>query len=169
MARNIDRQDFNERLGDGRARFQVWGGARAEYFKGYLEVHLKSERPDRTILLCGGNNLPTGRANPVPVEEIANDIIDAGLLCRKYNVGEIYISSILPRKQFYMQKRREKLNQVLSKLCEQHNFFFIDNNNITLNEHILRSDGVHLNKDGSDLLSKNFVDHLNGLYRERES
>ena len=164
MARNIDRQDFDQRLGDGRARFQIWGGARAEYFKGYLEVHLKSEQPNRTILLCGGNNLPTSRANPQPVEEIANHIIEAGLLCRKYNVEEIYVSSILPRKQFYMQKRRDKLNKILSGLCDEHGFVFINNNNITLNEHI-GTDGVHLNSDGTDLLSKNFIDHLNGIHR----
>ena len=40
-----------------------------------------------------------------------------------------------------------------------HNFYFIDNTNISL-EH-LASDGVHLNDEGTIRLANNFLDVLN--------
>ncbi len=141
-------------------RFQRWGGARAEYFQHYMKPHLKEERPDEVVLLLGGNNLPTKRDSPTPVEEIADNIIKCGLLCKQYHVKKVYVSSILPREMAYMQARRKKLNDLLSSLCCEHGFEFILNDNIVLSEHIWH-DGVHLNGEGSLVLAENFLRHLN--------
>ena len=91
---------------------------------------------------------------------IANDIIEVGVICKRYNVSNIFISSILPRQLAYLQGRRKELNDILRNLCTLHNFTFIDNDNIILRKHIL-NDGVHLNHNGSTLLARNFWDNLN--------
>ena len=127
-----------------------------------MDTHLDEQRPESVILLAGGNDLweCARRINPTPVREIADHIIEAGKTCKRYNVENIYISSVLPRSSFYLQLKRKELNTILRDLCEENDFIFIDNKNIILSEHI-SNDGVHLNNVGSDLLANNFLHHLN--------
>ena len=91
---------------------------------------------------------------------VANDIIEGGLICRRYGVTNIMISRVLPRVNFYFQLYRKQLNDMLRDLCETHGFIFIENRNIILKDHLVK-DGVHLNYVGSDLLFNNFQDILN--------
>ena len=135
-------------------------GGKARNIKRYIVSHLEEERPDSVIILAGGNDLPTSRNNPLPVLRIANDIMEIGIACKKFNVSNIFISSVLPRQLVYLQKRRKELNGILRNLCIVHNFVFIDNENIILREHILK-DGVHLNDSGTILLARNFLNNLN--------
>ena len=160
ITKGIRVNEFNEYLIEGEARFQRFHGGRVKHFKNYLATHLEEERPSTVVLQAGGNDLPTTRKNPTPVSEIANSIIEAGLMCRQYGVSRILISSVLPRAQAYMQGRRRELNDVLRILCEKHRFIFIENNDIILKEHIC-GDGVHLNDARSTLLARNFLTHLN--------
>ena len=99
MTRGIDVGRFNQYYHKGTARFQRWRGGRAEHIKHYLETHLKDEKPDTVLLQYGGNNLPTRRNNPIPVVTIANDIIEGGQICKKNGVRDVFVSSVMPRKQ----------------------------------------------------------------------
>ena len=159
MTRSIRINEFNKYYRSGNAEFRRFHGGKVRHIKDYVPTHLKNP-PDSVIILAGGNDLPTPKEKPVPVLEIANDIIEAGIICEKHGVQEIYISSVLPRKVSYMQRRGNELNDILKSLCYLHNFTFIDNYNIT-HEHLLQ-DGVHLSNFGSDILANNFLDLLNG-------
>ena len=75
-------------------------------------------------------------------------------------MSKVFISSVLARQLAYLQSRRKELNDILRNLCLLHNFTFIENENIILKEHILK-DGVHLNNNGTVLLARNFLKHLN--------
>ena len=141
------------------------------HIKHQVETHLYEERPDAAIILAGGNDLPTNRYKPTPIVNIANDIMDIAHTCKKYEVSDICISSVLPRREGYMngdmERRRNELNEVLRSLCDIHNYVFIDNDNgsdrITLSEHIDR-DGVHLNKKGDRVLAQQFSNVLNKIH-----
>ena len=119
-----------------------------------MTAHLKEERPDSVIILAGGNDLPTSKKKPTSVVDITNHIIGIGVICARYNVSKVIISSVLPREEAYMQLRRKEVNDLWRNWCEINNFTFIENKNIILCKHILR-DGVHLNNVGSDLLANN--------------
>ena len=160
MTKNIDYNDFNENYNKGTARFQRWPGGKARHFKYYVAPHLAEERPDTVIIQAGGNDLPTKKSSPTPVLDIANHIIDAAVVCRKYDVRNIFISSVMPRNLPYMQHRRRDLNMLLKNLCTINNFIFIDNSNILLKEHI-SNDGVHLNHSGTVILANNLLQYLN--------
>ena len=122
------------------------------------------------MLLAGGNDLPTSRGvKPTPVIDIANQIMDSALLCKKYGVKDVIVSSILPRKESYSkdtEKRRLEVNDILQSLCDINNMVFLDNDigddKITYPRHMY--DGVHLTDEGSDLLSRKFGYILNALH-----
>ena len=88
-------------------------------------------------------------------------------MCKKYDVQNICVSSVLPREDFYLQLRRKELNNVLRSLCDLYNFTFIDTDlgedRIILSKHIDR-DGVHLNALGSEMLAHIFGNALNSIH-----
>ena len=132
-----------------------------------METHLYDERPDSVIILAGGNDLPTKRGNPSSLAVIASHIMDIAMMCKKYAVSNICVSSVLPRQDFHLQLRRRELNNSLRSLCDLYNFTFIDTdhgeNRIVLSEHI-DHDGVHLNTLGSEVLAQRFGSVLNRIH-----
>ena len=80
---------------------------------------------------------------------------------KNYGVTNVGISSILPRVFCTFQRNRHILNGLLRDLCDEHDFNFIDNDNILLQEHIDK-DGIHLNGEGTDIFARNLVEYLNG-------
>ena len=88
-------------------------------------------------------------------------------MCKKYDVQNICVTSVLPREDFHLQLRRKELNDILGSLCELYGFIFIDmdhgEDRIILSDHIDR-DGVHLNSLGSEVLAHRFGSVLNRIH-----
>ena len=162
ITKGIRRNEFNDHYQRGTASFRRYHGDRVRHIKEYLWTHLEESRPKTVILHMGGNDLPTPRGEtPRSIDEIANDIMEAGDTCRRYGVRDIFVSSVVVRKQLYAQRRCEELNACLRELCTSHGFIYIDNSNIKL-EHLY--DGVHLNSEGTILLASNYLSYLNSFY-----
>ena len=162
ITKGINNRDFNEHFeGEGSASFRRFHGGLARQIKEYLWVHLSEVRPESVIIQTGGNDLPTPRSNPVPVVDIASEIIQSGLICREYGSKNIFISGVPTRRAHYMQVRCRELNDILMEQCKAHGFIFIDNTNINTSH--LQHDGVHLTNEGSVLLAKNYLFSLNSL------
>ena len=136
-------------------------GGKVRHIKDYITTHLRENRYETVLLQIGSNDIPTPRSNPVPVEEIAKIIIDTGLMCREYGVKDVLIAGIIPRRQWYTFNRCAELNKILIAECKLHNFIFIDNSNV-LPTH-LHSDGIHLNDEGSEVLTQNYLFSLNSI------
>ena len=114
------------------------------------------------MIHVGTNDLPTKKDEPSSIEKIANDIIQIGVTCKAHGAEEIIISNVILRKSaFYLQKRRSSLNTLLSKLCRENGFKYLDNNNI-IEEHLAK-DNLHLNPNG-EVLHENFLNMLNNLF-----
>ena len=167
ITRGINPNGFNKKLEGGSATFHKFNGKKAHHIRQYIPVHLEEEghlgrKVDSVVIVAGGNDIPMGKFNSMPVSKIADNLIEAGLLCKEeYGVEHVYISSVLPRTSVYYQLRRKELNNSLKERCRSYGFTFIDNANIILKHHI-GPDGVHLNKAGSSLLCRNFHRYLNG-------
>ena len=115
------------------------------------------------VLQCGGNDLPTSKANPTPVDNIAKNIIDTAKICENHGAEHILICGIITRNnRGYMEKRRTELNALLKDMCYDLGYIYIDNNNIE-HEHLF-NDGVHLNQEGSYILAKNLLHALNNVF-----
>ena len=161
ITKGINVRQFNDRYKMGTARFRRFHGAKSKYMKHYVLPTLVDEKPQVVLLQCGGNDLPTSRKNPTPVVDIANHIIDTAKICENYGADSVLISSIITRKQGYMERRRTELNRVLKEMCYDYGFIYVDNDNIKY-EHLY--DEVHLNHDGSDILGTNFLHALNNVF-----
>ena len=78
------------------------------------------------MLQCGGNDLPTTKVNPTPVETIAKYIVDTAKICENHGAAQILISGIITRKkQAYMEKRRIDLNNLLQDMCYDLGYIYI--------------------------------------------
>ena len=162
ITKGINRNDLSERYeGEGQLSFRRFPGAKASHIKDYMPTHLAEIKPETVIIQAGGNDLPTPRSNPVPVEEISKVIMECGLLSRSYGVKNVLVSGVLPRKQYYTHSRCKELNKILQEQCRANGFVYIDNSNIDVS-HLY--DGVHLNQEGSVLLRDSYLLELNGLY-----
>ena len=154
-------RDFNiakfRRDCKGEVNLHKFHGKKARHFKTYVRAHMPEEKPDIVLIQAGGNDLPTKST----VLQIANDIIEAGIVCKEMGASKVLISSVLPRRDFHLQLKRRELNSVLKSMCEVHNFTFISNERMVLSQHI-SSDDVHLNDLGTELLQNTFVSYLNG-------
>ena len=155
MTKNIDVGDFNEKYTGGRANFHRFHGKKARHFQHYIPVHMEEDKPDKCVILAGGNDLPGKNT----VLEIANSVMEAAITCKNHGAAEVLVCSVLPRSDFYCQLKRHELNRLLRDLCRIQNFIFIDNCNMSL-DHI-SFDGVHLNKAGTDQLQLNLLSYLN--------
>lgn len=147
--------------GEGTISFRRFPGAKVRNILGYIPSDLADTKPESVIIQAGGNDLPTPRGNPVPVETIANGIMQAANMCSRYGVKNVYVAGVLTRKQYYIKERCENLNKILQEQCLLNGFYFIDNSAIDTQ---FMYDGVHLNNEGSEMLCDNYLSKLNSVY-----
>ena len=96
--------------------FRRFPGAKVRNIR-YIPADLADSKPESVIIQAGGNDLPTPRGNPVPVEMIANGIMQAANMCSRYGVKIVYIAGVLTRKQYYIKERCGNLNKILQDQC----------------------------------------------------
>ena len=70
----------------------------------------------------------------------------------------MFISSILVKRNFPVNAIIRRVNDKLQELCEQFNFKYISNDEVS------REFLCEENDDGVDILVKNFVNNVNDLY-----
>ena len=132
---------------------QSYRGARTSAMKHHANASLEF-KSDIFILHCGTNDL-TLEKTP---ETIATDILEIGLQLKSDN-NDVYISGILTRRDDLNDKGR-KVNDYLKLRCPNYALRYIDNTKVITNRHLNQS-GLHLNKDGTQLLSENFLRVIN--------
>ena len=157
ITKGINVQDFNDAYVNGRAEFHRFRGKKAPHIKNYIKSHLSVEKPDRVLIHVGGNDLPPGpNQRPMPIDELAHHIIEAGEISERFGVKDIYIAGVTARPG--LQGRCYKLNDKLKELCEDRNYTYINNDNISLS-HLY--DKVHIGNPGSKILMENYLRALN--------
>ena len=68
------------------------------------------------------------------------------------------VSGIVPR-NYNMNGKGQKVNDLLKLICAQKNITYIDNSNILPEKH-LNGSGLHLNYRGTIELASNFLDSI---------
>ena len=159
MTRDVPMRKVNVSYTGKKVHLHRFPGKKAHHFKHYIPVHMAEDKPDVCVVLAGTNDLPGKK----PILNIANDIMEAGVTCRELGASTVIVSSVIPRADREdCQRKGQALNKLIKDLCHQHNFIFMENDNISTSHH-LSYDGLHLNKAGSDLLGYNFLWYLNAL------
>ena len=153
ITKGVDVNELNKKYVGNKARIHRFHGKKARHLKHYIPVHMREDKPDVCVIVGGGNDLPEN----TPVLQVANELMEAGITCKRHGASKIVISSVLPRSMH--ESKRAELNRLLYDLCVIHNFVFMDNWNMSL-KHI-SPDGVHLNKSGDQQLLFNLLWYLN--------
>ena len=109
--------------------------------------------PDELIIHCGTNDLKSDTS----AHQKALDIVN---LSQLVNVETAVVFSSLIHRNDELDPKVNEVNVELEKLCHERNIGFINNDNIKPDLH-LNNSRIHLNKQGTALLAKNFLHHLN--------
>ena len=136
-------------------------GAKANEVGHYILPTLDELKPDVMIIHVGTNNLQQPNFDSTT---LASEILDVGQRAVEKGVGTVFISSMTPRKDGYLQRRLEEVNSILERECSSLGFIFISNEAILL-ENVCH-DGVHLLDSGMNVLANNFINYLCTFYGE---
>ena len=90
-------------------------------------------------------------------KELANNIMRIAHTCQQYNIGKIFISSIVTCTKTFADIA--KIHEDIKNMCISNNIEFIEHNHITTKD--LWKDGVHLAKSGKAFLARNLLDRIN--------
>ena len=164
IARNIDRAKISRELNTP-TFVKAFGGCRIAELEHYVTPTLVTNNIEKVIVQVGANHLHPNVHNKFETaEELAAGIIKIGEKCKIEGVEEIFISSLLPQRNTLARRKAYETNVILSVLCEDKGFRFINNENFTVDD--LWKDGIHpiIDKENGDIgsskLSKNYITAL---------
>ena len=160
ILKGVNTNGFNKGYKSKTAKFFKFHGRTSGEIGSYMPVNLEQGLPENVVIAASGNGVPTGPRSSITLQQIVDEVVQSGKLCHDKGVKNVYISSFLPRRSMHYQSRREELNKLLKEQCKTNNFIFMANSNINMTQH-LAEDGVHLNSDGSTLICRNMLYHLN--------
>ena len=156
MAQRIKKKEFYEQI-NGHATLKCFAGATTRYLQHYMLPHIIEECPSTLALHVGTNSLYDNQKTP---EQIANEVIDAGRMAKKFGVDNVIISSLIIRRSpMWIERKRREVNNIIKDRCVINNFLFLDNSNIILDD--ISHDKVHLCDSGSAKFAKNLTSAIN--------
>ena len=154
--RHVKQNLFNQPLVGARANLHWDSGVKTARMTKIADIIIEEEKPD-IVVICVGTNDIYEHAN---AQNIANEIISFGTLCKSRGAKKVFVSAVLPRSNIRLRKVVTQVNDILVASCHAHDFVFIRHqSNITLKD--LSGDGKHLNPNGMKLYASNMVDCIN--------
>lgn len=112
------------------------------------------DNPNHIILHTGTNDIPSEKS----AEQISDEIISLAISLRTPQ-NTVYVSGITDRGDNLNQKVMSVNEIILLRKCQERNIAFIKHE-INSKVHLNRSK-LHLNKKGTAIILKNFIDMLN--------
>ena len=111
------------------------------------------KKPDEVILHIDTNDV---KDNSKSAEVVAAGILNLGTQVREsLPRTKVSFSSItVGQDRHSIQNKIENFNIILKRMCIENNWTYIDNSNI--DHTCLNRRGLHLNKNGSSIISKNY-------------
>ena len=131
-------------------------GSKIEDMQDYLKPLIR-RKPDEIILHIGTNNIRDSTSDP---QTLADGIVNlADLINSSSPSTQISISGLVTRRDnSTFVSKINNTNKRLKAICVSKKWSFIDNSNVNLS--CLNRRGLHLNRNGSSLLSRNFLNHI---------
>ena len=131
----------------------------------YVQPTLKSKKFGAALLHVGVNDLLNDERQD-SVQNLLDNLKQIDLKCKSAGVTRILISGTVVNKKL-TSAYISSVNQLISNMCRNNSFVFIDNNNIPTSG--LFRDGLHLLEMGKRILANNFIDNLNNFLRVRKT
>ena len=128
-----------------------FSGATTQDMKSYIQPTINNA-PDRICLHIGTNDLKSKAPN-----DITNGIVDLAKTVQSTCGAEVVLSELTTCKDAHKESVKS-VNKLLIKYSKQHYWSLVHHSNIT--EKVLNRGGLHLTKQGNELLYKNFASRL---------
>ena len=160
--RNIKIEVMNlNQMSECKIYVKSFSGAKTSCLKDYVKPSLQST-PNHFILHGGTNDLYSNQTSKV----IARKIVDlaTSLKNNHYNVSDSNIILRIDNSKF--NAKRWKVNQILSKLCNEKGIYLIDHSKKIKPNH-LNKGKLHLNKNSSNILSRTFANEISRVFNWR--
>ena len=166
----------------GRVDVNSFVGATAKELKDFhIQPLLKKKDLDAVVIMVGTNSIPAQRTweNGVlvktqqSVDEIAKEILDVGIECRRQGVNDIFINGVVHRdidkdknwhhrnEKARYNERIQKVNDILEAKCVDLGYTFISNDFL---DNSFISDGTHFSAIGTTAFTNNLSSCINYFY-----
>ena len=123
MIKGMRMKEFNSYVKNGYSKLRPFPGATVKQLQHYAIPSLVDETPNQVILHSGCNDVSNRNASP---EQIANDIKVLAEMCRGYGVNKIFVSTLICRKNNYLNENVTRINFSLNLICKEKGFVFKD-------------------------------------------
>ena len=155
MVKHLNGWEMSKKLNANCKVFvKTFSGAKTACMNDYVKPSVRSS-PDHFILHVDTNDLSSDKSS----EEIARSIIDLATSIKSEN-HDVSISNIIIRADDKkLEEKRCEVNNFLGKLCKENNYYLIDHSTRIKRNH-LNKGKLHLNQNGTKLLSDIFVKEL---------
>ena len=138
----------------GTAKVRPFLGATASEVSYHTKSELKKCDFDIAVICAGTNNIPLEQTP----DEIVQEIINAGYMCKDYGVNDIVVSLLTARRGY--ENKVTQVNNLLVDYCRAAHFYFVDHSNITL-DHLY--DGLHIDSKYLYLYANNISQQINAI------
>ena len=160
MIKHLNGWDMSKKVHKSECKVYVksFPGAKTSCMKDYVKPLLRST-PNHFILHVGTNDLNSHQTSEV----IAKEIVDLATSL-KNNQHDVSVSNIILRTDnSKLNAKRCEVNRILCQLCHERNMYLIDHSKKIKPNH-LNKGKLHLNKNGSNILSRTFVNEISRVF-----
>ena len=152
-------KDFNAAVRGKKVHFKSFPSSKVVQLNHYVKPSLQEYTYDAAIIQVGINDIP-GCKNDEELKELPNNIMKIAHTWQEYNIGKIFISSIVTCTRTLTNMA--EINEDIKNMCISNNVEFIEHNQITAKD--LWKDDVHLTESGKVFLARNLLDRINFFF-----
>ena len=154
----LKQKKLNNKLRGAPASIGDFRGVTIKHLKHHVLPSLVDSTPDIAVIHGECNDLGYKNKEALSTDNIVNAILK---LRQSHGVQDIFISSLICRKNNFQNNKVNAINILLRSACDSLEFHFIDNSSIARNH--LADDGMHLNYSGTGVLLENIAFCLNNF------
>ena len=161
MVSNVKAKKLNNKLRGTSARIRDFRGATIKHLKHHVLPRLVDDTPDVAVIHGGCNDLGYKNKEVLSADDKVYAILEIGKLCQSHGVNDIFLSSLICRKNNFQNNKVHTINNLLRSACDSLGFHFIDDSSIARNH--FAGYGIHLNYGGTEVLLENIAFCLNNF------
>ena len=136
-------------------------GATADEMSNFIKDSINRFRPKRLIIFAGCNDVGRAHLDGRDENDVVDSVIKMALEGKKHGCNEIFVSSILTRKERKYIGMINRVNGMIENVCQEMGLNFL-NHFIITNDHIC-GDGLHPNASGTTILKMNILSCFPGF------
>ena len=150
MVSNVKAKKVNNELRGASASIWDFRDATIKHLKHHVYPNLVDDTLDIAVIHGKCNDLGYKNKEALSTNDMVNAILETGKLCQSHGVKDIFIYSLIYRKNNFQNNEVNMINNLFRGAGDSLGFHFIDNSSIARNH--LAADRIHINYAGTEVL-----------------